>query len=122
MKREKRDEQQIQVMLNEIAVLESFIRDLDFDGFLDSDITQRAVAMTMINIGELSKKFSEPMLENMTSVPWDEIRGLRNFVAHQYGDVDMERMWNTLMYDIPELKSALLIQQSQIQGLTDAHT
>ena len=122
MKHDVRDALLTQRMLQEIDELESYISGLDASGFLGSSITQKAVAMTMINIGELSKKLSEAILERMTSVPWGKIRALRNLVAHQYGDVRMERIWDTLMNDIPELKAALLAQQSRLQGLTDAHT
>ena len=109
-------------MLCEIAELESFVCNLDISDFMESVVIQKAVIMTIINIGELSKRLSDTMLEGMASVPWGKMRGLRNLAAHQYGEVKMEIVWNTIIEDIPELKSALLIQQSKISGSIDAHT
>ena len=34
-----------------------------------------------------------------------EIKGLRNFVAHEYGNLDIAELWNTIQDDIPILQS-----------------
>ena len=111
MRLSKRDEHLVRKMLDEITEIEIYTSDLDIVGFMNSKITQRAVAMTMINIGELSKKLSEAILETMKSVPWGKIRGFRNLVAHQYDDIVMEEFWIIVKQDIPNLKDALIKQQ-----------
>ena len=40
--------------------------------------------MSLINIAELSKSFSEKYLQETSGIPWKEIRGLRNIAAHRY--------------------------------------
>lgn len=40
-------------------------------------------------------------------IPWSAIRGMRNFHAHDYENVDLEIVWNTLIEDIPALKERL---------------
>lgn len=37
-------------------------------------------------------------------IPWRLIKGMRNLHAHDYENVDMEIVWNTLIEDIPALK------------------
>jgi len=115
MSRDERDNLQIKKMLDEIAVLESFITGLDSGCFHQSIVVQRAVVMTIINIGEISKKLSDAMQQKMSSVPWQELRGLRNLAAHQYGAVNMTRVWRIITQDLPELKSTLLYQQSEMK-------
>ena len=116
MKYDRRDERLIRKMLNEIAELESFIHGLDIVGFLGSSITQRAVAMTMINIGELSKKLSETTLQAMKNVPWGKIRGFRNLAAHQYDDIDMDEVWDIVTQDIPDFQATLITVQSKFKA------
>ncbi len=36
-------------------------------------------------------------------LPWDEMSGLRNRIVHDYGNVDLKIVYETLKYDIPDL-------------------
>lgn len=37
-------------------------------------------------------------------MPWIQIKALRNLVAHNYGKIDDESLWETITGDIPKLK------------------
>ena len=69
---------------------------------------QKTVVMSLINIGELSKAFTDDYLATMPEIPWKAIRGFRNIAAHQYGIIDIDDVYKTVMEDIPSLKTALL--------------
>ena len=64
--------------------------------------------MTLINIAELSKSFSEEYRLATSSIPWKEIRGLRNIAAHQYEIIRPANIWLTITQDVPALKNELL--------------
>ncbi len=36
-------------------------------------------------------------------VPWSEMVGMRNRMIHDYDDVDLKIVWDTLQRDIPQL-------------------
>ena len=38
-----------------------------------------------------------------SSIPWNAVFGMRNFLSHEYGDVDAEGIFNTVKTNIPEL-------------------
>jgi len=116
MSPDRRDAVLVNKLLKEIADIETIVSAIDESEFMQSMVYQKAVVMTMINIGELSKKLSETILEEMACVPWEKIRGLRNLAAHQYGDVKMERVWGIIMHDLPELKATLITQQSNLKA------
>lgn len=40
-------------------------------------------------------------------IPWNSIYGLRNRIVHDYGNVDLGIIYETLKYDIPQLLEAL---------------
>ena len=51
------------------------------------------------------------------SIPWDSVFGMRNFLSHEYGDVDTEGIFNTVKTNIPELLQVTeVIQQDVING------
>jgi uncharacterized protein with HEPN domain len=53
----------------------------------------------------LSAKLSDEFKHKYDEIPWHKMRGIRNIIAHQYGSVDMEIMWEIMMDSIPELNS-----------------
>lgn len=68
---------------------------------------QKAIVMSLINICELSKSLTDDYLAGMPSIPWKAIRGFRNIAAHQYGRIDFEDVYKTVVEDIPVLKETL---------------
>jgi len=44
---------------------------------------------------------------NHPNVPWKDIIGMRNILAHQYDKVDSEVVWDVVHRDIPELLDLL---------------
>ena len=63
--------------------------------------------MCIIQLGELANRLSDETKESSKSIPWRAIRGMRNLHAHDYENVDLEIVWNTLLEDIPALKKSL---------------
>ncbi len=61
----------------------------------------------MIQISENAKKLSAEYKTEKCSLPWDELSGLRNRIVHDYGNVDLDIVYETLKYDIPELLEQL---------------
>lgn len=81
--------------------------------FRDDFVYRNAVAMCVLQIGELTAHLSDSFKEEHNGVPWQAIKAMRNFVAHQYGKVDLEMLWQTSHQRIAELKRYCLdIQQN----------
>ncbi len=68
---------------------------------------QYACNMCIIQIGELANRLSDEVREANEDIPWRAIRGMRNLHAHDYENVDLEIVWNTLVEDIPMLEKRL---------------
>lgn len=55
------------------------------------------------------------------TVPWPSVFGMRNFLSHEYGDVDAEGIFNTVKTNIPELLQATrTIRQDLENGILDS--
>ena len=68
-----------------------FVNDVDY---------QSACGMYVYQIGELTIKLSDEFKEEVKTVPWREIKGMRNIFAHEYGEVDEARLWDTIQNDL----------------------
>jgi len=69
---------------------------------------QNACSMCLLQIGELISRFSDDFRAKHTAIPWRSIRGMRNLLVHEYEHVNNKEFWNTLINDIPSLKSYCL--------------
>ena len=73
--------------------------------FFDSTTYQNAVSMCILQIGELVNHLSETFREANDAIPWRRIRGMRNYVAHEYGAIDLDVVWYVSNVSIMELKA-----------------
>jgi len=58
-------------------------------------------------IGIASKKLSEGTRETLCQIPWKDIIGLRNVIAHEYGEIKIEKIWYVAKFDVPVLLKEL---------------
>ena len=72
--------------------------------FMNSSTYRNAVTMPILQIGELANHLSEDFKQQHKQIPWNEMRGIRNLMAHQYHSVDFEIIWDTSRADIPALR------------------
>ncbi len=58
-------------------------------------------------IGEAASRVSAATQEEIPSLPWADIIGMRNRLIHAYHDVDHDRVWDTISADLPDLIDSL---------------
>lgn len=76
-----------------------------WDSFETDIVYQNAVAMCLLQIGELSGHLSDDFKSNHSQLPWRQIKALRNIIAHNYGSIDAETAWEIVESDIPEMRA-----------------
>ncbi len=59
------------------------------------------------NIGEAAGRLSDAAKDAHPRVPWSDIVGLRHVLAHEYGNIDYERLWDIATTDVPLLAAHL---------------
>lgn len=64
---------------------------------------QSAIVYQLIIIGEATKRLSSEFRAAHSSIPWKEITGMRDVLAHQYDKIDADELWGVVQRDIPEL-------------------
>ena len=77
---------------------------LTHDNFINDFIAKNAISMCILQIGELVGKLSEEFKLKNNEMPWREIKAMRNIAAHNYGEIDIDILWETAIGDIPSLK------------------
>lgn len=105
---DKSDRQRVQHIRSYCEDIDMFLDRFgrDFNSFIQDRAYFNAVSMCVLQIGELANSLSERFRqETSAQMPWKMIRGMRNMLAHAYGEVDEEIIWETAINDIPMLKA-----------------
>ena len=75
-----------------------------FEAFSNDKAYRNACAMCILQIGELGGHLSQEFRSSHPQMPWNEIKGTRNVMAHAYGSLSVQTTWETIQHDIPALK------------------
>ena len=76
---------------------------MDIEELQKNEILLDSMMFRMIQLSENVKKLSEEYKRKRPEIPWNAIYGLRNRIVHDYGNVDLNMVFETLKNDIPEL-------------------
>ena len=88
--------------------MQTHIENLDFAAF-DKDLkTQDAVIRVFEIIGEAVKSLPEEWTEKEQEIPWRQIAGFRDVLAHAYFAVNTSVVWAAAVEKAPLLKAACL--------------
>lgn len=88
----------------------SFVEGMTREEFLADKRTQQAVIMSVIIIGEATTKIMDRypgFVDGNPTIPWRNIRGMRNRIAHGYFDINLEVVWDTVQTALPDLQGKL---------------
>lgn len=99
----KSDKVYLEQMLDSIQKIFSFTAALSKGDFMSDQKTQSATILQLMLIGELAKKISEET-KSKSSLPWKDIAGFRDRAIHDYFEVDLDIVWDTLQTDLSILK------------------
>ncbi len=92
-----------------ISKIEEIVRLLhSYDNFESHWIERDALIRNFEIIGEASNHVSEELKSKYSEVVWFEMKGLRNFISHEYFGLQLDSIWDTAVNDIPILKKQIL--------------
>jgi uncharacterized protein with HEPN domain len=108
-------------MLTSAQEVTQFTKGMTFASFIGCPKTIKAVLFNLQVIGEAANKLPDDVKQLAPTVPWQQLRGLRNRVAHEYFDINLEMIWTVTQRHIPVLTEALhaLLQQLDTETLGD---
>jgi len=76
-------------------------------GFLMDSKTQDAVIRQLSIIGEAAAKIPSSLRARHADIPWKDIIAMRNILIHDYSEVNIRRVWETVVRDVPVLSIAM---------------
>lgn len=86
---------------------------LDREAFLKTDSVENRILadgllMCVFRATEEAGAISGETRDAHPEIYWRGIKSMRNILAHDYGEVDREVVWDSIEYDFPELEKFCL--------------
>ena len=86
-------------------------------GDLADGLVFDAVRVRLIEIGEAVKAVDVALLATEADIPWTQIAGMRDRLAHRYFDTSHAIVTETVTRDLPELEQAVARLEQRLQAL-----
>ena len=88
-------------------LIEAYVQGVKLADFLKNTEKQDAVIRRIEIIGEATAHLSESTRAKLPRLPFRQMRGMRNIVAHDYGQVDALLVWKAATENVPEFRKIL---------------
>lgn len=102
----KTDRVYLEQIVDSVGKVKDFTAGFDQEKFLGDQKTQSAVIMQLALIGELAKRVSKET-QAQIPLPWKDISGFRDRAIHDYYQIDLEIVWDTVISDLQILEESL---------------
>lgn len=87
--------------------IEKIEKYFDKNKIIRDELLQAAIVRYLEIIGEASKNLSSETKNKSSNIEWSKIISFRNFIVHNYFDVDWEIICKIIGEDIPKLKEQI---------------
>jgi uncharacterized protein with HEPN domain len=99
--------QRVEDILIAIAEIQAFTLGKTLEDFEENQVIFKAVLYNFIVIEEATRNIPLEVQARFPQVPWRLMNDMRNAIAHEYFQIDIERIWLTITDDLPLVISPL---------------
>jgi uncharacterized protein with HEPN domain len=94
-------------MLEACKDINSFVSGMKFEEFEKQKVVRFAVERQLLVIGEAANHIDINIQSQITEIPWKQIIGLRNIIAHDYGEILVVRVWKIATVNVTQLSAVI---------------
>ena len=95
-------------ILHSAEAVQSYIEGYSREDFLKDLKTQDAVLRRLLVIGEAAARITAETETRFEEIPFRNMAGLRNRVVHDYGQIDLEIIWESVTLHLPQVRRQLI--------------
>ena len=102
-----RDDAALLDILHAAKRAQRFVAGLSREEFAAAEKTRSAVLHQLMILGEAAKRISSEYRAAHPEIPWRLMAGTRDTLIHEYDEVELDNVWDTIERDLPSLVAAL---------------
>ena len=104
----KDDKYYINKILKDIMFILDSTKEISLEDFDQNEMLNSAVNFKFVQISENVNKLTLDFIKKNSYIPWNDIKGLRNKIVHDYDNVFFDVIFKTIKEDLPILYEQLL--------------
>ena len=93
----------IQKIRKDLEFIVEHMRDVSMEELNVNEVLLDSMLFRMIQISENAKRLTDEYKLSHSHIPWSALSGMRNRIVHDYGNVDLNIVYETLKNDMLEL-------------------
>ena len=98
-----RDDAWLLDIINAIRFVTEYAATVSEDIFSVDHATQNVIIREVTIIGEAVRRLSPGFVEAHPEIPFGPIIAMRNALIHDYDDISLKHVWDSVQFHLPEL-------------------
>lgn len=99
-----RDRERLEHILAAIDRVARYTAGKNYDDLVADDMMYYAVVKNIEIIGEAANMLTSEYQSTHPDTPWKKVKGMRNYIVHEYFQVDDIVVWDVVTNSLPELR------------------
>ncbi len=94
-------------MLSAIQRITRYVTEKTYDDFVANDMMYYAVVKNIEIIGEAANMLTSAFQSAHPETPWKKVKGMRNYIVHEYFQIDDVVVWDVITNNLEELRAQI---------------
>ena len=107
MREQLRDKERLEHILAAIDRVARYTKDKTFDDLLADDMMYYAVVENIEMMGEAANMLTSEFQESHPETPWKMVKGMRNYIVHEYFQIDNAVVWDVVTNELSTLREQI---------------
>ena len=90
-------------ILQAVQNIEQFTQEMTFEEFRKNKMVVQSVLYNFVIIGEASANIPDEIQSLDPTIPWRKMNDMRNVMAHEYFQVNLSIVWQTIHRNLPPI-------------------
>jgi uncharacterized protein with HEPN domain len=103
-------------ILEEIDGVSGIVADINYSDYRDSYTAVRVVERALEIISEAVRALLDELLARYPEVEWSRIRGIGNFLRHEYHRLDANILWDIVTTKLPPMRPVVVRMLADLNG------
>ena len=108
MREQLRDKERLEHILAAIDRVARYTKDKTFDDLLADDMMYYAVVKNIEMMGEAANMLTSEFQESHPGTPWKMVKGMRNYIVHEYFQIDNVVVWDVVTNELSTLREQIV--------------
>ncbi len=103
-----RDRERLEHILAAIDRVLRYTKDKTHADLVADDMMYYAVVKNIEIMGEAANMLTQEFIATHSDTPWKMVRGMRNYIVHEYFQIDSTVVWDVVSNNLPELREQVI--------------